>query len=165
MKKIIAILVVLAIAAGAWFYATPWMTLKSIRDAAVAGDADGVSEHVDYEALRADMKDEIMAAAQAEQGVGAELSGALMEAVISPMIDQVVTPEALAVAFAEAERAEDAPLPALDGEVEIDRQGLNGFIVRSKDDPGQAGFEFKRDGLGWKLVGVELPEAPGASAQ
>lgn len=165
MRKIVVILVVLALLVGGWWYASPMMTLGSMRDAAQAKDADALSDNIDFDALRADLKAELRAevAAEVARGQGGELGpagAALAMAFIDPMIDGFVTPEALAVAFDNAGEGGEGPLPQVGDSEEapvIDRDGFNRFLVRAPDQPEGSGFVFERRGLGWKLVGVELP--------
>ncbi|MBB3763358.1 DUF2939 domain-containing protein [Sphingomicrobium lutaoense] len=162
MRKLIALLLVIAIAVGGWWYASPLMTLKSMRDAGLAGDAEAVSAHIDYPALREDMKKEmsllIARQAQTDPGPLGEAGTAFAQSIISPMVDRLITPESMAEMFDATRQAQGAPLPALGGEkeLEIDRQSLNRFTARAEGE--EAGLEFARDGLSWKLVGVDVGE-------
>ena len=150
-----------------WYFASPWYTLKQMREAAQSNDADALSAHVDFPALREDMKSEIMAqlmveAQNDESGMGA-LGTAMASAMVGPMIDGFVSPAGLRAAFiANRNRKEAQPKNKAAGafdvseDVEIERRGFDEFAVGSKSRP-DGKMIFKRHGLGWKLSGVDLP--------
>ncbi len=57
MKKAIILIVSITILLlGAWFFASPYITLKRFGSALERGDANEVSKYVDYQALREDLK-------------------------------------------------------------------------------------------------------------
>jgi hypothetical protein len=80
----------------------------------------------------------------------------------------MVSPKGMQTAFAslakeqQAAKAKggDAEKGAAKGSIpadpEINRQGLNRFIVTGKDTP-DSGLVFERRGFGWKLAGIDLP--------
>ena len=159
---------VLLLAAGVtWYFAAPWYTLKQMRDAAQANDADALSTHVDFPALREDMKSEIMAQLMVEaqkdkSGFGA-LGTAMATAMIGPMIDGLISPAGLRAAFIANRNREGAEpknkaTSAFDvsDDVQIERRSFDEFAVGSKTRP-DGKMIFKRHGLGWKLSGVDLP--------
>lgn len=68
MKRIlIALALIAVIAAGGWYWASPWWTLQSMKNAAEARDVDALSRHVDYPMLRENMKRQLRA--RMESGV------------------------------------------------------------------------------------------------
>lgn len=152
---------VLALAA-AWHFASPWWTLSQMRDAARAGDAAAFSEHVDYEALRADVKADLAAQIGAsDDGPGGAFGKAFATALMGPAVNALVSPEGLALAFAgkgaAAEGEAQGGAVSVDEEPVVNRTGLGSFRLEKKDRPG-VGLVFERRGLGWKLVGLDLPE-------
>lgn len=169
MKKLLGLVVLLAVLVGAWWFASPWWTLKEMRDAGKAGDAAAISAYIDYPALRDDMKAEMRGAMEAEAarrgmpGLG-DAGAQFLSQMIEPAIDAMITPEAMEDVFSSAETAQGMPLPAFGGEEmpDIERKSLNRFVARPQPQPGQdgpmGGIEFARDGLGWKMVGIDLPE-------
>ena len=157
----------IAAVAIAWYFMSPWYTLKQMRDAAQANDADALSAYVDFPALREDMKSEIMArlvveAQKDKSGMGA-LGKAMATAMIGPMIDGFVSPAGLRAAFI-ANRNRDAAQPTnkatgafdVSDNVEIERRSFDEFAVSNKTRP-DGKMIFKRQGLGWRLSGVDLP--------
>jgi hypothetical protein len=152
----------LAAALVGWYFASPWWTLSQMRDAAKAGDAAAFSAHVDYEALRADVKADLAADLGAgDDGPGAALGRAFANAIAGAAVNALVSPEGLALAFAgrDAASAREAQVPGLKVEEEpvVNRTGLGSFRVEEKGKPG-VGLVFERRGLGWKLVGLDLPK-------
>lgn len=164
---LLAIVVLALIAAGAWWYASPWWTLQAMRDAARERNEAKLSAYVDYPALREDVKGDLRQfalgeTAKAQPGGLANLGAALAVAVIDPLVDAAVSPAGVQAMFAQEQTAKtastrDAPLTvkAPDKPV-IDREGLNAFRVRNQD-PSKGALVFHRFGLGWKLVGIDFP--------
>lgn len=167
MRKFLIAAVALVLAVGGWWYFSPYWTLHAMRSAAQRGDAKKLSEYVDYPAVREDLKGEFrrtvfnQAAAGNEKDGFAVLGSAFALAMIDPLVDAVVTPEGLEAAFARQQRAgqpaKGARLPAAPSDPVIDRQSFDRFTVRDKD-PSKGALVFARSGLGWKLVGFDLPE-------
>jgi hypothetical protein len=152
----------LALLAGlaAWAYFSPVLTVRAMAAAADANDSDRLSSYIDYDALRRDLKAELSARLEAEarkqSGPGAGLGLAVGRAMVGPMVDAMVSPRGLKTAFAaiargEGGKAKAGPRPA------IDRDGLGRFRLSNPAAPDSA-LVFERRGLGWKLVGIELPE-------
>lgn len=166
MRKFVIAGLALLIAAGAWWYISPYWTLREMQSAAKNGDARQLSKYIDYPAVREDLKGEFRRAVlkQAEaskrnDGVDA-LGSAFALALIGPMVDALVTPEALQAAFAHREQVgavgKIAKLPEAPSDPVIDREGLGRFTVHDRD-PSKGSLVFGRSGLGWKLIGFDLP--------
>ncbi|MEO5641501.1 MAG: DUF2939 domain-containing protein [Sphingomicrobium sp.] len=165
-------------AAAGWWFASPWWTLKAMREAAAAHDERKLSAYVDYPALRESLKDDVMRRITTD-GRGAEGLGAIgaqvANAIAGPLIDAAVTPQGVQAMFdgeqaarqpgatPETKAGQLPPLPAAKDRPVIERGGLNQFRVHARE-PGSATMVFRRDGLGWKLAGVDLPPPPNAGA-
>ncbi len=183
-KSLIAIIILALIAAIGWYIVSPLYTLKSIRDAVEAKDAETVTSYVDFPALRKDLKkdlsDLIAQEARKQPGAGA-LGGLFGGAFVDKMVDQVVTPDGISKVFAMQVGKTGAPSKAGDAkgsgeDFEISRNGLSEFRVQKKPKDGpvvegkvnkdqtdkqpadEGGLVFQRSGLGWKLVGIDLPK-------
>lgn len=176
MRKRVIVGLCAGLAAAGWLYASPFWTLKAMRDAAEARDAEALAAYVDFPALRADLKSDLSAAMMAEMArarATEDMSArpdALGLAMLDPLIEGMVSPAGLQMMFAgnpaAASPATPAPLREVSasGEVTVTRNGLSEFRVSGKgDDP--AALVFRRDGLGWRLVGIDLPPQALASAQ
>ena len=165
MRKIVAAVLVLLIVAAAWWYASPIWTLRAMRDAAKEHDAARLSAYVDYPALREDLKADlgryVMSEAAKRPGdAGSKLGAVIATAFLGPIVDAAVSPEGVEAMLAVQNRKESQaprPVPASAGDDPvIDRDGFDSFRVHGKD-ASKGALVFHRSGLGWKLVGVDLP--------
>jgi hypothetical protein len=166
MKKIVGVLVALCLAVGVWWYASPLWTLHEMRQAAKAGDAQKLSEYVDYPALRENLKSEFRRGMTNEMAKHADdgfamFGSALALAVVNPVIDAMVTPEGVQAMFDQRKQLDrvapaKAKMPAAPQDPIVDREGFSEFVVRDKD-PTKGSLVFKRSGLGWKLSGIAMP--------
>src|SRR5688500_7539929 len=101
---IIVAMFALAAAATGWWYASPWWTLREMKEAAEARDAARLSRHIDYPVLREDVKADVrqMISDQSRQagGQGQALGSALAMTLAGPLIDAMLTPQGLQAMFA-----------------------------------------------------------------
>ncbi len=179
MKYIIAILVALALVFGAWYAASPYYSLSGLRDAAVAGDADGLEDHVDFSSLRESIKGEFKTklkeeAAKEDANPFLATAGLLMaDRVVDGMLDSMMTPSGIAqmikiskdksenVGNVVASEDKNTANDKFD-DWEVERIGLSEFRLTNPKDDQTPVLIFQRDGLGWKLsdidmAGVKLP--------
>lgn len=159
------------LAAAAWWFASPWWTLREMREAAEARDAARLSAYVDYAAVRQDLKGEIRRMVAGQMGQSTKdpmqaFGSQLVLSIADPMIDAMITPADVQAMFARtpplgesapAAAASKAPVQASDEPV-IERQGANRFRVSDKDRT-KGAMIFERRGLHWKLVAIDLPQA------
>lgn len=170
------------LALGAWFYATPYLTVRGMQQALDARDAAKLSGYVDYPALRNSLKEAVAPKSVLELNQSkdknplAAMGAAIADAVIAPVVDAMVTPESLALMMRGIKPKPGLPQggadePATGGASEDRRAGvdtamgyedIDRFVVtvKQKEKPEQSlGLIFKRDGwFGWKLSAVRLPE-------
>jgi hypothetical protein len=160
MKRLlIALALIAAAAAGGWYWASPWWTLQSMKDAAEARDVDALSRHIDYPALRKSMKRQLRARMESgvrDQGVlGKLVAGGLAE----QLVDIAITPEGMRVIFAAAPLAaepERGRVKLKASDMAVRRDGIDRFrMVRRDGKPGALVFRLK--GTGWMLSDIELP--------
>ena len=164
-----AIALVIALVGG-WYVVSPMLALKNMQTAMEARDADALSAQIDFPALREDLKAEMVTAMMAEaQKKGEQDSAGTMlgMAFADKMIDGMVSPAGVKMLMA---NADSAPAPGNitmgatpnisdfnSDKFDIQRNGFSEFTLRNKEDPKKGGIIFRRDGLGWKLVGIDLP--------
>ena len=100
---IIAIVVVAVLASGiAWEVASPWWTLKDMRDAAKAGNGDRLASYVDFPRVRADLREQLIDAANEKipaRAFEAILGKHRVDRIIDPVINAIVSPKSLQVAL------------------------------------------------------------------
>lgn len=164
----IALIAVPLLLVGGWFWGSPYYTLNQMRDAAKAKDSEALASYVDFPALREDMKSELTAQVMAkskkdESGFG-KLGEMFAHAMVDKLIDGMVSPAGLRVMFAGADVADgpnQSPMQMSVDDIRVEHTGLSTFRLHSaKPNDEKAVLVFHREGLGWKLSGVDLPAEP-----
>jgi hypothetical protein len=182
MNRIVKLaIVVLGIAFFVWMYFAPHLTVRSMRLAAERGDAEALAAHIDFPAVRESVKSQLADAMNERIGgndtasaFGA-LGARLAAAVADPVIDAMLTPQALSLMFSGRGLALDGLASA--GIRDTDRNSDNsGHLPRWQAEMGYDDFStftvrlqpgddsippstliFKRDKLlFWKLSGIEM---------
>lgn len=168
MRKPVMIgLVVLALTAAGWQAISPWMAMDSLRDAAREGDRQALEQSIDFPALRASVKSEMYEQVEAEvrrNGDDESLAGIaakFAKGFIDGTVDAVITPNGMSAMLVTGslippQQGPDAA-KEIDWEVKWDSLGTFRAVPDSKDGQAQPALIFKRDGLGWKLAGVDIP--------
>lgn len=183
MRRIATFLLIACLVAlGAWLWFAPHLTVHAMREAAERGDAEALSSHVDFPALRDSARTQFAARVSDRLGGNSgwsRLGGDFATALASPAIDAMISPEALTVIFAGRDMrsrysgpASETP-PAADaaesrGGIDTARwrlsmgyDDLSTFSVKVANDglgPAPSRLVFKRHNLlWWKLSGIELP--------
>ncbi|MGK5080095.1 DUF2939 domain-containing protein [Janthinobacterium sp. HLX7-2] len=176
MKKITAAASVAAIAIAASAYASPYYALHQIKTALAERNADALATHVDFPALRSNVKSQLEAAMansiQAATGSDnpiAALGQSIASAMLGKMVDAMVSPAGVVALI---NKSAISPQPAADAGAPADGAqkktgyaagyaGLNKFVVRAKDGGGKEGaLVLQRHGVwGWKLSGIEIAPA------
>jgi hypothetical protein len=183
MRYILVVFGLLFAASIGWYEISPRYTLNEMRKAAAAGNSTKMSNWVDYQALRIDLKGELRREILLEGNrrgmdrdpltrLGAEVAVAL----VPVGVDMLVTPEAVQAMFDAKSAASTTGrgpgalatngvavmpvgIPAKD--YVLERHGLSMFKVKTKGKDGAA--IFRRYGLGWKLTGFDMPYRFGKS--
>ena len=180
MKRIAVIFGLLIAAVVGWYEVSPRYTLNEMRKAAAAGNVAKLSNWVDYEALKIDLKGEIRRELLLEANRrGAERNPMvrLSVALVPAGVDLLVTPEAVQAMFdaksaasttgrgptAGASASGVMPVAIPKEGIVIERHGFSEFKVRTRGKDGAA--VFRRDGLSWKLAGVDMPYGFGEDAK
>jgi hypothetical protein len=170
--------VIVAIIAGicAALYKLPYMTLNEMKAAAADAHPQKLSECVDFAALRADLRQQLTAltAERAKQKLDGSVLGNLAVAVggalVDKVVDAVVTPDGLVHLFqgksvllggaGQAVRVRPEDVEAVFHNAQYGYTSLSTFVVRFPSEsgrPGNVALVFRRDGLTWRLSGMQLP--------
>lgn len=168
MRKFIVIgAALLALLAAGWAFASPWIAMDSLRDAAREADRESLEETIDFPALRSSLKDQMRAQIAQEaarrgeanpmQGVGALIANDFIDGIV----DSVITPDgmaALLVTGSLVPKRDGQPAKEIDWDVE--RTGFSTFRAVPKGENGEAfpALVFSRSGLSWKLAAIDIPE-------
>jgi hypothetical protein len=176
MRKTIVVLLVLLLvfAAGALW---PFTALYDIATKAEAGDTAGVSERIDFAALRRSLTGQIINAYIRLSGIKVAPGGitaALAGSVADPLIEKLISPEALLDLLRNgwpgAALPERPPGLAAIGSASFNNwwalfasseYGLSGFSVSlpvEKPAAQQFRVYLALTRQGWKLSGLDLPE-------
>ncbi len=166
LHKLIALIVVVGLALGGWYYASPWLAMKGIRDAAMSADAQELQSRIDFQASRASAAPQVDEAIDAQTGDGRlldRLEGRVARELAGLAVDQALTPRGMAALISTGALAAPLVPKRLRGqkiEWSVERDGLNHFRGVGRFQDGSAGpvLHFERDGLGWTMVGVDLPQ-------
>lgn len=167
MKKILALIFLALLLFCGWYFASPWLAMKGLVDAARANDVAELEPRVDFPAMRASVSDQISEATQRRAGQGdglfAEIGGALAEEVGRTVVERALTPENVGNLVVTGSLAAGLLPERLRGQAidwDVERESFNTFRAsgRFEDGTGGASLIFVRDGLGWKLTGIDLPD-------
>lgn len=163
--------IVLILLGGGWYFGSPYWTLRQFQKAAQSHDAAALSANIDFEALRSDLKADLASAMQekAKSNTGNEAAGAMLaSAFAGQMIDQMVTPRGVETLMNRAKAQSKGPTGGIDmgpdlnslnmSKFDIQRSGFSEFRLINKEQPDSGALVFRRDGLGWKLAGIDIPK-------
>jgi Protein of unknown function (DUF2939) len=140
----IVVAATLVLLVAGWWFASPWLALKGMRDAAAAHDERTFSTYVDYAAVRGGLVHEI--GGHGVIGlVGRVAGGAASHVVVNSVVMKLL--------FVMPEGKGEGPVRAEN--LQMHREGLSAFSMVPKDGHGPT-LHFGRYGLGWKLTGFEL---------
>ena len=182
LKKIIVAAAIAVITLGAVTYASPYYTLYQMKTALAERDAAALAEHVDFPALRENIKLQINGAMaeSVKATVGADnpfaaMGQAFASSMTNKMVDAMVSPAGVvalvnkSVAGSEqkvgdAETAQGARAEAK-GRYVAAYANWDSFVIRPtarQEDGG--GLVLRRHGVwSWKLSAIELSQAIAAT--
>ena len=156
-----------AIVGGGIYYA-PYLTIDRMQNAATYRNADALSQQIDFTALRISIKENIQAQVIKKiAGAGTKtpkITPDLIEKMVSPMVDKIITPEGLEQLMLDKIPEAKIDLGNLDrdiakSDINMGYESLDRFVVhitdkvdRSKD----VSLILKRDGIAWKLAGIDI---------
>jgi hypothetical protein len=169
MKKLLAFVILIGLVFGGWYFISPWLAMKGIRDAAQDRDLVALEQRVDFDRVREDKNRELRNYIENEtregsamQRVGGIVFGELTEGAI----DATMTPQGIANLVTVGSFA--APLiperfRGQELEWDVQRDGINHFRGVGAFNDGSFGpvLYFERYGLGWKMTGFELCNTEG----
>ena len=160
--------VVLLLLGGLWYWGSPAYAMSGLRDAAIEGDADDLEERIDFAAVRVSLKEQMRAHLAAEMvksddGDGfAAFGSVLAMGMVDPLIDGLVTPQSMSAMIERGKVQDDDAAVESDNPIDwkIERDGFSRFEARPETGEGGPAptLVFERDGLGWRLVEIEIPE-------
>lgn len=188
MKKWIALFLVVLVAIAGYVAAGPYLTMRAIKSALREQDAGALSEQVDFPALRASLKAQLLDAMVREAGedVQANPLGAfaltMATGLVNGTVEAMVTPIGLAGVMEGrklwSNTRDSFRRPATDPQggpvappeplrdARYRYESLSRFTATVEDESGQPlVFVLRRDGLQWKLADIRLPLGDTATAE
>jgi Protein of unknown function (DUF2939) len=185
MKKLFSLTAVLAVfALCGWFYFTPHLTLKSMKDAADSRNGEKLVEHVNFPLLREAIKARLnskLSDRASKEGQTNPLSGlstALFAKMVDPLVEKMLTPDNLMTVF--KGNASALPMGRPQGkdrdqgkseeepkgkestqDISMGYESFNRFSASvkkkgSKDAP--VTIHLQREGIvSWKLIDIDFP--------
>ena len=174
MKKFLPWLVGLLVIFAIYLYASPYLVLNNIKNAAEQGDADKLSGYIDFPSVKQSMKDQVKAAmvkelASSKEQDGFEALGTMLgAAMIDPLIDGLVTPDGVALMLQgqkldfdlNNDTPEDKPKSKNeDIDYKAGYLSFNRFKVQviGADDPNESiDVIMHRDWLSWKVTSINF---------
>jgi FKBP-type peptidyl-prolyl cis-trans isomerase len=159
---------------GGYIVAGPWLALRGIADAVNSRDADALSSYVDFTSLQQGLTTQLNGAfvrsttTELKDNPFGGLGIALATSMIDPIVRAWVSPQGIAAMFAGSKPGTTNPQDGelarfqIPDESSYHYDGLSRFIltVPSKDKTlGAFQLIFRRNGLSWRLSGINLPTA------
>jgi DUF2939 family protein len=161
MKTMVNLLVAVIIAGStAWLYASPQMVVRDLQAAAEQGDSAALSKHVDFPAVRenlkADVKEAMMGGSKEDSddalsGLGLAVGGTIVDGAV----DTFVSPSGVAAisrGIHPSGKSSDDQAPSF----KIKTRRLNSFMVEFENSDNAPDLVFSRKGLGWQLTRIDL---------
>lgn len=179
MKKLIALLLVAALALGGYIAAGPFLTMRAIRDAVQQGDTRSLQANVDFELVRASVRaqlEDYLARRMADPETPSELrrlgaqitrdmTGGVVEMLVTPAgIGAVLQGRSIVrrvMGLPTEHTPAGAPSPtALDplAGATYRYESTDRFSATVQNaDGAPVVFVFSRQGLRWRLTDVRIP--------
>ncbi len=175
MKKIVVLIIILAVAITGYFAAGPFITIHKIKSGIINQDTEKISAQVDFPVLRNNLKEQFNAIimqktkADLEGNPFASLGVAFAKKLIDSMVDAFITPTALTDLLGgkrpekrnstEGTKETDKKKPEPFKDARYTYDSLNKFSAWVKIDKDEEHrFIFTRNGLTWKLSNIQLPQ-------
>lgn len=170
MKKTSIILIVVSLFGTGIYWGSPFFTLYQMKNAAVARDAEALSDFIDFESLRQNIKEQLNASIakemlkqQQDNNPFASLGVAFGSMLINNVVENYITPSAIILMLEGSKptlTSEEVSIQPTNSEilenVSFHYKSLNKFIVTIKES--DINFIMKRNNLfSWKVVGIIIP--------
>jgi Protein of unknown function (DUF2939) len=171
-----AIVGVVAIAGGGAYY-SPYLTLNKMRNATENQNVEALAKEINFPELRVSIKESVKTQvfkqiAATETGTGTstgklsapKMTPELVEKMVSPMVDKLITPEGLDQLINNKVPGAKIDLANLDrdiakSDIKMGYESIDRFVVNITDKVDQSknvSLILKRDGLAWKLSGIDI---------
>jgi len=172
MKKWIALIVAAVLIVGGTYFGSPYWAVRSLKQAAISGDADKLDDAVNFPAVRESMKSQLSAALIQKMNSDPEMRGnpfaglgmMMIPAIVDRMVDTFVTADGIA-ALVRGSKPNQAGAKSENPDIEYEYHwdNLDRFrvtLVNSRTHESGPSLLFDRTGFAdWKLVKLRLPDS------
>ena len=174
MKKLLPWLAGLLVIFAIYLYASPYIALYNIKNAAEQKDADKLSGYIDFPSVKQSIKDQVKAAMAEELAASDEQDGfealgtMLAAAMIDPLVDGLVTPDGVALMLQGQKLDFDSSNDSSEDKAKINNEDIdykagylsfNRFkvqIIDADDSDESLDVIMHRDGLSWKVTRISF---------
>ena len=169
MKKIPILIVALLVIVAGYLYASPYLALNGIKNAAQARDAEKLSSYIDFPSVKQGVKEQVKAKFAAEMMAGDnkdgfEALGSMFAATMTDtLVDGLITPDGMAAMMLEKQKQDSTEADRTQEELkdldyETSYTSFNSFQVNINNKEDRAvKITLHRDGLSWKVTNIDLP--------
>ena len=167
MKKASILIIGLLVLLIGYLYASPYLALNGIKNAAQERDAEKLSSYIDFPSVKQGVKEQVKAKFAAEMMAGDnkggfEALGSMFAATMTDtLVDGLITPEGVAAIMVKKEEQESngAQEESEDLQYETSYTSFSSFDVDIYDEEGGEPLKIvlQRDGLSWKVTNINLP--------
>jgi Protein of unknown function (DUF2939) len=160
---------VLAIVGGAAYYA-PYITVNNLKNATENQNVEALIQEINFPELRMSIKESVKAQvlrhiAGSEGGsTSPKMTPAVVEKMVSPMVDKIITPEGLDQLIHNKVPGAKIDLANLEqdlarSDINMGYESFDRFVVHitdKRDRSKDVSLILKRSGLAWKLSGIDI---------
>ena len=173
MKKASILIAGLLVLIAGYLYASPYLALNSIKNAAQARDAEKLSSYIDFPSVKQGVKEQIKAKFATEMianenSNGFEALGSMLAtAMIDPLVDGLITPEGIAAMMSEKQDQASTEVASTQEEsnesnnleYETGYDSFSAFHVNINNIKTDKTVKvmLHRDGLSWKITDIDFP--------
>lgn len=167
-------MIAVVIAILVYLYASPYLVLNNIKQAAQVGDSDKVSKYIDFPSVRQSFKDQMNVVMMKEMGKEetdgfAALGAMLASTMVDKMVDALVTPEGMTVLLQGKNLKSSQPSnTGSEPEIKPEEQqpdykagytSMNDFevVIEEPNKTKAVKVKMVRDGLSWKINKIVVP--------
>ncbi len=170
-NKIAILIAIIVVSFFAYVGAGPYLTLSAIKSSITHNDEEALSEYIDFNSLRQNIKDQLHQAVLVKVGQdlkGNPFSGIAEEIAkkqLDSRVDAFVTPSGLTSLMGgksnEVDQNGDSDKSGIDipifkdARYSYDSNDKFSIYVRNKNE-GEVRFIMRRDGLSWRIVNLDL---------
>lgn len=157
-RLLFTLLAIAALAFAAWYFVSPWWTMKQIVDAADAGDTAALERLIDFDQLRSSMREDLAASREdGDRDLLDRIGDEIVRGAGNIAIDAAVNPRGLAL-LVDGSAMVPEGLQGQELSWSVDHEGITRFNAVSTWEDGTPGpvMLFRLDGSEWIMTGVRL---------